>query len=137
VSATRSHIDGVVDSEAPLVAIVDDEESIRTALLRLFRGTRFRSIAFASAMDFLNYAENGMPDCLVLDMRLPGMTGIELLRRLSHFENRPPVIVITGDIEQRTKDECIARGILHYLSKPFDGRLLLDSVSNVVGVPPY
>lgn len=123
----------IMEPTTPLVAIVDDDESIRTALLRLFRFTHYRTEAFASCAEFLEFSAGNEPDCVVLDMRLPGMTGIELVRHLSSLEKPPPLIVITGDIEQRTKEECMALGTRYFFNKPFDGRTLVDSVVSVVG----
>lgn len=116
------------------MAIVDDEESIRTALQRLFRLSHIRVEVFASCAEFLEFSVDNEPDCVLLDMRMPGMTGIELVRHLSGLEHPPPMIVITGDIEQRTKDECMALGTRYYFSKPFDGRKLLESVANIMAI---
>lgn len=126
-----------MESRIPLVAIVDDEESIRTALVRLFRFSHYRTEVFASCMEFLEYStQHEEPDCLVLDMRMPGMRGIELVRRLSRSNYSPPLIVITGDAEESTKEECKALGVRHYFSKPFEGKALLKSVNEIVGVAP-
>lgn len=125
-----------MEPRIPLVAIVDDEESIRTALLRLFHFAHYRTEVFASCKEFLEFSTHHEPDCVVLDMRMPGMTGIELVRHLSALESPPPLIVMTGDIEERTKEECMALGTRYYFSKPFDGRKLLESVVEIVGAAP-
>lgn len=130
-------INNDVEPRKPLVAIVDDEESIRTALQRLFRLTRFRAEVFSSCTEFLEFSSENEPDCVVIDMRMPGMTGLELVRHLSGREHPPPMIVITGDTELRTKDECMALGTKYFFTKPFDGKVLLDSVGAIVGVAPH
>ena len=121
-----------MEQQTPLVAIIDDELSIRTALQRLFRSTRYRAEFFASCAEFLKFSADHEPDCVVIDMQLPEMPGIELVRQLSARKNPPPMIVVTGDIEFRTKEECIALGTKYYLSKPFEGSVLLESVATIV-----
>jgi FixJ family two-component response regulator len=121
----------MIRSEA-LVAIVDDEESIRKALLRLFRLNSFRAEAFSSAADLLDSLSDRTPDCIVLDLHMPRMTGVELLRRLGTLERPPPVIVITAHDEPHVRDECRRLGTRHYLLKPIDSNRLLDSVRDVV-----
>jgi len=118
--------------ELPLVAIVEDEESIRKALLRLFRLNHYRVNAFASPLDYLRFSSEHKPDCIVLDLQLPGMTGMDLLRHLSDRENAPPVVVITGDIESKTREQCMALGTRCYFRKPVDSKMLLESVGDIV-----
>jgi FixJ family two-component response regulator len=115
-----------------LVAIVDDEESIRKALLRLFRLNSFRAEAFSSAADFLKSLSDRTPDCIVLDLHMPRMTGIELLRHLAGLERPPPVIVVTAHDEPHVRAESLRLGTRHYLLKPIDSDRLLESVRDVV-----
>lgn len=122
----------IVNQKIPLVAIVDDDESIRKALLRLFRLGNFRTEVFASCAEYLEFFADHRPDCVVLDMQMPTMPGIALVRHLSTLASPPPMIVITGDIEERTKDECMALGTRYYFTKPFDGPKLLESVGQIV-----
>ena len=115
------------------IAIVDDEESVRRALTRLFRFADYSAEAFASAADFLASLSDGAPDCVVLDLQMPEMTGLELLQYISKLPKPPPVIVITADDSQRTQDDCNALGTKRYLRKPVDSAALLASVRDVVG----
>lgn len=114
------------------VAIVDDEEPIRKALLRLFRLANFRTEAFDSATALLQSLTSRTPDCVVLDLRLPDMSGLELLRRFSELDDPPPVVVITADDRQRTQEECLGLGVRHYLHKPIESDTLIKSVMDSV-----
>lgn len=118
------------------VAVVDDEESMRKALLRLFRLADYRAEAFESAADFLASLSERRPDCIVLDLQMSEMTGLELLEHMSRMTNPPPVIVISADDAQRTQDECRTLGTKHYLRKPIDCATLLASVRDILGVAP-
>lgn len=124
-----------MDRNEVLVAIVDDEESIRKALLRLFRLSSYRAEAFSSASDFLDSLSEQIPDCVILDLQMPGMTGVDLLRQIQHWKRPLPIIVITAHDAQSTHDECRLLGIRHYLRKPIDGKVLLEHVRNAVGIP--
>jgi FixJ family two-component response regulator len=115
-----------------LVAIVDDEESIRKALVRLLRLAEFEAIAFTSASDLLESLAVQTPDCVILDLHMPGMTGVELLRRFASLEHAPPVIVITASDESRTREECFALGVKRYLRKPIDRTALMESVRSAI-----
>lgn len=122
-------------NRAVRIAIVDDEESVRKALTRLFRFADYGAEGFVSATDFLTSLSERTPDCVVLDLQMPGMTGLELLKLISKMPTPPPVIVITADDAKRTQDECKALGTKHYLRKPVDCATLLASVRDVLGTP--
>lgn len=115
-----------------LVAVVDDEASVRKALLRLLRSANYQAEAFESAHAFLASLEDHVPDCVVLDLQMPAMSGLELQERLSRLDSRPPVIVITAHDEPGTRERCIALGALRYLSKPIDGNHLIESIRSVI-----
>jgi FixJ family two-component response regulator len=117
---------------AASVAIVDDEESIRRSLLRLFRLTDLDATAYESAQAFLDALPTARPDCVVLDLKMPGMSGIDLLKRLANFDNPPPVIVVTADSIDRSRDECLSLGSKCWLQKPVDSKTLIDSVRDVI-----
>lgn len=124
-----------MDSAAALVAIVDDDVSIRTALLRLFRFARYRAHAYRTADAFLDSLEAERPGCVVLDLHLPNTPGIELLRRLAKLENGPPVIVITADDDEALERRCRALGSRSYFHKPIDCDALLEAVRNILDTP--
>jgi FixJ family two-component response regulator len=124
-----------MEQSEPRVAIVDDDKSIRKALLRLFHQNGYRAEAFSSAADFLDSVSAQTPDCVILDIRMPVTTGLELLRQMQKWQSSPPVIVITAHDDQQTRDACKSLGTKHYLIKPIDGKILLEHVRNAVGVP--
>ena len=117
------------------IAIVDDDDSLRHSLVRLFRSAGYSVEAFASATELLSSLSQWRPDCVILDLQLPGMTGEELLRRLSVFANPPPVVVITGNDDDCLRDQCIALGARHYFRKPLDSDALLDA-ARALAEPP-
>ena len=121
-----------MDSKAPLIAIVDDEVSICRALLRLLRVAEYRAEAFNSAILFLESLAERVPDCVVLDLQMPMMTGVEVQEHLLKLKDPPPVIIITAHDESKTRDRCLALGAVRYLRKPIEGELLIDSIETAV-----
>lgn len=121
-----------MDGEAPLVAIIDDEGSVRRALLRLLRSANYRAEAFASGAAFLESLSVRVPDCLILDLQMPAMTGLDLQQRLLELDYRLPVIVITAHDDVERRDRCLSMGASHYLRKPLEGDELLGAVESAV-----
>ena len=120
----------------PYVAIVDDEEPVRKALKRLLRAAGLEAEGYASGKDFL--AAERRPDCVVLDLHMPVMSGQALLKQIRRISARLPVVVITAHDTAETRDECIAAGAAAYLRKPLDDRLLLNAISAALSKPaPY
>ena len=113
----------------PFIAVVDDEEPIRKALKRLLRASGLEAEGYASGDDFLAAAETQRPDCVVLDLHMPRMSGLQLLRQIRKMSPRPPVLVITAHDTPETREECLAGGAAAYLRKPLDERLLLNAIS--------
>jgi FixJ family two-component response regulator len=120
-------------NRSPLVAIVDDEASVCQALSRLLRSANFRAEAFASGSDFLESLSRRTPDCVVVDLQMPVMTGIELQQRLQLIERSPPVIVITAYDGHGTEERCAALGARRYLRKPIEADDLIESIRSIVG----
>jgi FixJ family two-component response regulator len=121
-----------MESSAPLVAVIDDEASICRALSRLLRVANYRAETFCSAIPFLESLAREMPDCVVLDLQMPAMTGVELQQQLLQLANPPPVIIITAHDEPKTRERCLALGAVCYLRKPIEGDVLLDSIEGAV-----
>ena len=114
---------------APLVSVVDDDVSVRQGLDRLIRSVRMDVNLFASAEDFLNATHPRKADCLILDVRLPGMSGIELHRYLLTRSYGVPVIFITAHgSDEASKLEAASDWTVAYFTKPFSGDELLDAV---------
>ena len=121
-----------MDSQAPLIAIVDDEVSICRALLRLLRVANYRAESFNSPILFLESLAEHVPDCVVLDLQMPAMTGVELQEHLLRLANPPPVIIITAHDEPKTRERCLALGAVRYLRKPIEGEILMGSIEEAV-----
>ena len=114
-----------------LVAVVDDDDSVRGALVRLLRSADFAAAAFSSAHAFLRALPDTAIDCLILDLQMPEMPGLDLQRRLrSDFPDlRIPVIVATAYDEPGLRERCFAAGASVYLRKPVDSAELLAAVA--------
>jgi len=114
----------------PIISIVDDDISIRKSLHRLIRSAGLEVLVFASAEEFLNSAHPRKADCLILDVQLPGMSGIELLHHMNNHEYKVPVIFITAHVsDEQARSEAASDWTVAYLIKPFSGEELLDAVN--------
>ena len=115
---------------APVISIVDDDISVRKSLHRLIRSAGLEVLVFASAEEFLNSAHPRKADCLILDVQLPGMSGIELFRHMNIHKYRVPVIFITAHgSEEHARSEAASNWTVAYLIKPFSGDELLEAVN--------
>jgi FixJ family two-component response regulator len=114
------------------VAIVDDEEPVRRALTRLMVSAGIEVQAFACAAEFLSSLGSRRPDCLVLDLHLSGVCGLEVQARVAQFVDPPPVIIITGHDTPETQRRALSGGAAAYLRKPVDDKALLDAVAAAV-----
>ena len=115
--------------ENPLVAVVDDEESVRRAIERLLRSAGMETETFASGNAMLADLSRCEPDCVVLDLHMPGLSGFEVQERLAAREHRIPVIVLTGHDTPESYERACSCGATAYLRKPVDGSELLAAVS--------
>jgi FixJ family two-component response regulator len=113
----------------PYVAIVDDEEPVRKALKRLLRASGLEAETYASGKDFLAANAERSPDCVILDLHMPGMSGLQVLQELKAARSVLPAVVITAYDEPATREQCLAAGAAAYLRKPLDERLLLNAIS--------
>jgi FixJ family two-component response regulator len=112
----------------PLIAIVDDDESVREALQSLLKSMGLRAEGFISAEDFLHSAPLPDTTCLILDVRMPGMGGLELQRQLAAAEYRIPIIFITAHGDEDTRARALQAGAADFLAKPFSEEALLTAV---------
>jgi len=111
-----------------IVAIVDDDVAVRTALSRLLGASGIRTRTYASAREFLNSLVSETPGCLILDLQMPGMSGLELQQQLSRSGVHIPTIVITASGDAEFRRRCLAAGAAAYLGKPVDVTVLLASI---------
>ncbi|MGA8657159.1 MAG: response regulator transcription factor [Chthoniobacterales bacterium] len=121
-----------MNPEEPIVFAVDDDASMREALSRLFRSTGMRAQIFASAQDFLRFKRPDAPACLVLDVRLPGLSGLDLQRELAAADRTIPIIFITGHGDIPMSVEAMKAGAVEFLTKPFRDQALLDAIHKAI-----
>ena len=111
-----------------LVAIVDDDDLMRSAVEGLLKSAGLPSRAFASAEEFLDSGQQRQVGCLVADIRMPGMSGLELQARLNAEHCRIPTIFITAHGDEKMRMQALRAGAVEFLAKPFDDRILIERV---------
>ena len=121
-------VDEMPTTSSPLVVLIDDDAGERKALGRLLRAGGFKPAPYASAEEFLASPPAQTPICLLLDIHLEGMSGLDLQEQLHSEGSTVPFIVITGSDDRRMRDRAEHSGCLAFLRKPFEGRLLLDAL---------
>jgi FixJ family two-component response regulator len=115
-----------------LVSIVDDETAVRKALRRLCVASDLRAETFASGEKFIDSLASTCPDCVVLDLHMPGLSGLDVLHKLAVSSKRIPTIVITAHDEPGTHAQCLAAGAAEYLRKPVDGQIRLAAITRAL-----
>ena len=118
--------------DAPVVFVVDDDPSIRRSLTNLLRSMEFRVETFTTADEYLQSAQVDAPGCLVLDVRLPGMSGLDLQREMSRFSAPRPIVFITGHGDVPMAVQAIRGGAVEFLTKPFRDQDLLDAIRRAI-----
>jgi FixJ family two-component response regulator len=118
------------------VAIVDDDESFASALERLFRASGFEARTYASAEAYLAPTTLPSPDCLVLDIQLSGMSGLDLQRRLHELGARAPIIFVTAHDAPGVREEALQGGCSAYLAKPVPRKSLLEAINKAINPAP-
>jgi FixJ family two-component response regulator len=114
--------------ESKLVAIVDDDESVRGTLYELLRSAGFLSRTFESAEAFLRSGRQQDTACLITDIRMPGMSGLELQIRLNAERCKIPTIFITAHGDEEMRLQALREGAVEFMPKPFDDEVLIESV---------
>jgi FixJ family two-component response regulator len=117
----------------PQIALVDDDASLRRSVSNLLSSAGLTVASFESAERFLESAVVSSVRCLVLDLRLPGMSGLQLLQQLSTLELRIPTLVLTACGDEPTRQRCLSAGALAFLAKPFVGSELVETIRNMLG----
>lgn len=115
-----------------LIAVVDDDQSVREGLGNLISSFGFEVKLFASAEDFLDSNTRLQADCAILDVRLPGISGLELQERLAAERQNIPIIIITAQGDNKTQDEAVAAGAIAFLRKPFKEEVLLAALESAL-----
>jgi FixJ family two-component response regulator len=116
-----------------IVFVVDDDVSVREALGSLLRSADLRVETFASAQEFLAGPRPYLPSCLVLDVRLPGLSGLDLQKRMAEINVEIPIIFITGYGDVPMSVRAMKAGAVEFLTKPFDDRELLAAIQHAIG----
>ena len=117
---------------SPMVFVVDDDASVRTSLVRVMASAGYAVEAFESARDFLARPPFVGPCCLVLDVRMPGLTGLEVQEALAGSEHRMAIVFITGHGDISMSVKAMKGGAVDFLTKPFDAETLLDAVGRAL-----
>jgi FixJ family two-component response regulator len=110
------------------ICIIEDDESVRRALGRLIRSVGFSVEAFATAEEFLPFFARTLPACLILDVHLPGLSGLELQRQLRAQGQNVPVIIVTAYADEGVQEQALEAGAVAFLQKPFEECSLLEAV---------
>lgn len=114
--------------KGPVISVVDDDESVRQALAGLLRSAGLQVATFASAQEFLGSRHLRTAACLILDLQMPGMGGLELQQRLAEAGHRIPIVVLTAHGDEDARAKALAGGAVAFMAKPFDGEALLGAV---------
>lgn len=132
---TATHF-GVSDLTADrLVSVIDDDPSLRRAIVVLVRSLGYSAQGFASAEDFLAIHSGSQWGCIITDIQMPGMSGIELKKTLERLGVRTPVVMITARTEGQLLDRALASGAIGLLRKPFDEAALVDFLGKAFSSP--
>jgi FixJ family two-component response regulator len=115
------------ERRAKMVAVVEDDESYRVALQRLLKSAGLSVLAFASAEDFLNSGQRHETGCLIADIRMPGMSGLDLQARLNSEQCPIPTIFITAHGDEKMRMQAMRGGAVKFLAEPFDGAILIEA----------
>jgi len=115
---------------SPVVFIVDDDESVRRALERLMRSAGFDVRVFASAEEFLDQGCHNTPGCLILDVRMPRMDGLELQEKLKAYGTHIPIVFITAHYDVSTREQAMNAGAVDFIQKPFNDEIILKAVGS-------
>ena len=116
-----------------LVVVVDDDESVRESLPDLLKEFGFAVLTFSSAEDFLASSSAGKSSCLVLDIAMPGMTGLDLQKELTARGHKTPIIFITAQKDESVRKRALEQGAVDILQKPFSDTALRQALSKAMG----
>ena len=122
-----------MSSEQPLcVAVVDDDAEVRVAVVRLLSSAGFAAESFASGAEFVQSIGEHGPECVVLDLHMPGLSGFDVQQQLAEQHPEVPVVVITGHDTAEARRRALSLGARAYLSKPFDDEALLMAIDEAL-----
>jgi FixJ family two-component response regulator len=113
------------------IAILDDDHSVRTAISRLLKASEMTTELFANCVELFTFLKHDALDCLILDLQMPGLDGIDVLRCLQQRGQCLPVVMITAHDAAGTRESCMSAGAAAYVRKPIDVEALLDAIALV------
>ena len=116
----------------PLIAVVDDEESVRRALARMLGASQFDVDVFGSGQEFLDSLRARLPDCAILDYRMPGLSGRDVQRQLALANIHIPIIVVTAHDQPALREQCLADGASAYVAKPLQRERLVGLINDAI-----
>ncbi len=116
-------------AKLPFISIVDDDGSVRESLSSLTRSVGFAVAVYASAEEFLRSDHIDKTDCLILDIRMPGMNGLELQRELGATHRQIPIVFLTAHSDEEARQRALNAGAVDYLFKPFSEEALLNAIN--------
>jgi FixJ family two-component response regulator len=119
-------------AKPPLISVVDDDDSVRESLRGLMRSVGFAVAVFASAQEFLSSIDLRNTDCLIVDVRMPGMNGLDLQRHLGKTHHQIPVVFITAHGDEEARRRVLNGGAVGYLLKPFSEEALLNAIDTAL-----
>lgn len=111
------------------IAILDDDQSVRTAISRLLKASEMTTESFANCVELFTFLKHDALDCLILDLQMPGLNGIDVLRCLQQCGQCLPVVMITAHDDASTRESCMSAGAAAYVRKPLDVDALLDAIT--------
>src|SRR6516165_5138222 len=132
VTQRSSSAKSTAKTEQSIVYVVDDDASMRQAVARLFQSVQLRAEVFASAQEFFRSERPDVPSCLVLDVRLPGLSGLDFQAELLKADVRIPIVFITGHGDIPMTVRAMKAGAVDFLAKPFRDQDLLDAVATAI-----
>ena len=118
--------------DRPTIAVIDDDESIRTAMRRVLQTSGYAVETFVSAESFLEGSAADQTECLILDLRLEGASGLELQQKLLDSGRRIPIVFITSHHDERSRQSAMQAGAIDFLHKPVDTDTLLDTIQKAL-----
>ena len=116
----------------PYVCVIDDDPSVQRATRRLLHSAGYRVLTYSSAEDFLRLRELPRPTCLIVDVRMPGMTGLDLQAAICGTIHEVPLVMISGHADAATVARATAAGAVAFLSKPFEDSALLEALQRAI-----
>jgi len=116
----------------PVVFVIDDDESVCRSLRRLIKSMEYNVRTFNSAEDFLNQGCQNVPGCLILDVRMPGMDGLKLQKRLIDSGSKMPIIFMSAHEDSSTREQGLNAGAIAFLQKPFDDHILIEKINSAL-----